>query len=58
MADPRLCPEVPLALDVVVDAGSEQGRIVVGEGAANTMVCLHPDTAQIKLSVSGILGQP
>ncbi len=58
MTDPRLCSEVPLALDVVVDAGSEQGRTVVRDGAVNTLVCLQPVTAQVKQSVAAILGQP
>ena len=58
MTDQRLCSEVPLALDVVVEAGSEQGRTVVGDGTANTLVCLEPDTTQVKLNVSNILGQP
>ena len=58
MTDQRLCPEVPLAIDVVVEAGSELGRTVVGDGTANTLVCLEPDTAQIKLSVVDNLGKP
>jgi len=58
MTDQRLCSEVPLALDVIVEAGSEQGRTVVGDGAVNTLVCLQPDTAQVKLSVADILDQP
>lgn len=58
MTDPRLCPEVPLSLDVVVEAGPEQGRTIIVDGAGNSLVCLEPDTAQIKLSVSDILGQP
>jgi pyrimidine-specific ribonucleoside hydrolase len=56
--DPRLCLEVPLALNVVVDPGPEQGRTVVGDGTVNAQVCLKPDTAQVKLNVAGILGQP
>jgi len=55
MTDQRLCPEIPLALDVVVEAGSEQGRTVVGDGAVNTLVCLEPDMAQVKLKVADIL---
>ena len=58
MNDQRLCPEVPLAVDVVIEAGSEQGRTIVGDGTANTLVCLEPDAAQIKLSVVDILGKP
>jgi pyrimidine-specific ribonucleoside hydrolase len=58
MTDQRLCPEVPLALDVVVEVGSEQGRTMVGDGAANTLVCLEPDTAQVKQNVADILSRP
>lgn len=58
MTDQRLCPEVPLAVDVVVDAGYEQGRTSVGDGTANTLVCLKPDVAQIKLNVVDNLGKP
>jgi inosine-uridine nucleoside N-ribohydrolase len=58
MTDPRLCPQVPLALDVVVEAGSEQGRTIVGDGTANIQVCLEPDPAQVKLNADAILDQP
>jgi purine nucleosidase/pyrimidine-specific ribonucleoside hydrolase len=58
MTDPRLCPEVPLALDVVVEPGPEQGQTVVRDGTTNANVCLEPDTAQVKLNAASILGQP
>jgi inosine-uridine nucleoside N-ribohydrolase len=58
MTDPRLCLQVPLALDVVVEAGSEQGRTIVGDGTANIQVCLEPDPAQVKLNADAILDQP
>ena len=58
MTDPRLCPGVPLALDVVVEPGAEQGQTVVRDGTTNANVCLEPDAAQIKLNAEGILGQP
>ena len=56
MTDKRLCPEVPLALDVVMDPGPEQGRTIVGGGAVNAQVCLEPDPAQIMLNVNAVLG--
>jgi hypothetical protein len=42
----------------VVEEGSEQGRTIVGDGTANTLVCLEPDVAQVKLNVADTLGQP
>jgi hypothetical protein len=45
-------------LDVVIDPGPEQGRTVVEEGTTNALVCLEPDTAQVKFNAAGILGQP
>ncbi len=53
--DARLCPEVPLALNIVVEAGSEQGRMVVMDQPANTRVCLEPDAEQIKARAEGVL---
>ena len=55
--DPGLCPEVQLALDVDLDAGSEQGRTIVVGKSANAWVCLDPDSEQIRARVAGILGQ-
>jgi pyrimidine-specific ribonucleoside hydrolase len=56
MSDPRLCPQVPLALDIVVESSSRQGQTIVVDGAVNTQVCLEPDAAQVKLSVANTLG--
>jgi purine nucleosidase/pyrimidine-specific ribonucleoside hydrolase len=58
MNDQRLCPEVPLAIDVVIASGSEQGHTIVGNGVANTQVCLNPDAAQIKLRTTIVFTQP
>jgi pyrimidine-specific ribonucleoside hydrolase len=58
MADSRLCPMVPLALDVNTTPGPEQGQILVGEGMANVEVCLQPDAAQVRQNVVGFLGGP
>lgn len=53
--DPNLCPEVHLALDVVLDPGPGQGQTIVADGPENTWVCLDPDSQQIKLRVAAIL---
>jgi purine nucleosidase/pyrimidine-specific ribonucleoside hydrolase len=55
--DPNLCPEVHLALDVVVVSGSEQGQTIVENEPANAWVCLDPVPMQIKLLVATIMGQ-
>jgi len=55
--DPKLCPEVQLALKVDLDAGSEQGRTVIVSDPAFAWVCLDPDSEQIRARVAGILGQ-
>jgi purine nucleosidase/pyrimidine-specific ribonucleoside hydrolase len=55
--DSRLCPEIPLALDVLVDPGPEQGQTIVTDEPANASVCLNPDPEQIKARVAAILGQ-
>ena len=48
MTDARLCEEAPLALNVVVEPGPQQGRTAVGDGEPNTQVCLEPDADQIR----------
>jgi pyrimidine-specific ribonucleoside hydrolase len=53
--DPNLCPEVQLALDVVLDPGPKQGQTIVVDGPENTWVCLNPESQQIKLRVAAIL---
>lgn len=58
MTDARFCPEVPLALDVVIEPGENQGQTVVREGTADVIVCLKPDAVQVKLNVDNILNQP
>ena len=55
-SDARLCPEVPLRLDVLTAPGPEQGRTVVVDGPANAVVCLEPDVEQIKARAAEILG--
>lgn len=55
--DPGLCPEVPLSLEVNVAPGPEQGRTVIAGQLPNVMVCLKPDTEQIKALATGVLGR-
>jgi pyrimidine-specific ribonucleoside hydrolase len=47
-SNPQVCPEVSLSLDVITTSGSEQGRTMVRDGAANTAACLNPDEDQVK----------
>lgn len=55
--DPALCPEVSLAVDILVAPGPEQGRTAVTDQSPNTAVCLHPDAEQIKALAAAILGR-
>jgi pyrimidine-specific ribonucleoside hydrolase len=55
--DPDLCPKVPFSLDVNVAPGPEQGRTVITGQPPNVMVCLEPDTEQIKALATGVLGR-
>jgi inosine-uridine nucleoside N-ribohydrolase len=56
--DPALCPEVPLAVEVVVASGTEQGRTaVVKGGTLDVGVCLQPKAAQIKARAAGVFGR-
>jgi pyrimidine-specific ribonucleoside hydrolase len=55
--DGSLCPEVPLGLDVLVEAGPNQGQTIVVDGPNNAQVCLEPDAEQIKARVARILDQ-
>lgn len=55
--DARLCPEVELALEVVVEPGPEQGQTRVGAGPANTWVCLSPDPAQVRARAAAVIGR-
>ncbi|MFC2065289.1 nucleoside hydrolase [Chloroflexota bacterium] len=53
--DPRLCPEVQLALDVNIELGPDQGQTVLTDETSNVLVCLEPDSGQIRARVEGIL---
>jgi inosine-uridine nucleoside N-ribohydrolase len=55
-SDARLCPEVPLRLDVETAPGPDEGRTVVIDGPANAGVCLEPNEEQIKARATMILG--
>jgi len=55
--DPALCPEVSLAVDILVAPGPDQGRTVITDQAPNTKVCLDPDPEQIKALAAAILGR-
>lgn len=56
-ADPRVCPEVLLSLDVMVDPGPEQGRTMLVDGPANAQVCLEPNPGQVRALVGQTLGR-
>jgi purine nucleosidase/pyrimidine-specific ribonucleoside hydrolase len=47
-ANPFVCPEVSLALDIVTSPGPEQGQTRVIQDDPNIYVCLDPDIGQIK----------
>jgi purine nucleosidase/pyrimidine-specific ribonucleoside hydrolase len=55
--DPALCPEVSLAVDILVAPGPDQGRTVITDQTPNVSVCLDPDTEQIKALALAILGR-
>ena len=55
--DPALCPEVPLAVDIIVTPGPDQGRTVITDQTPNVSVCLDPDPGQIKALAGAILGR-
>jgi inosine-uridine nucleoside N-ribohydrolase len=55
--DPRLCPDVPLSLNIVTAPGSEQGRTVVTDGTPNVTVCLDPNAELIRANAAAIFGR-
>ena len=54
-SNPSVCPEIPLAISIVTNPGSEQGRTVITQEKANVSVCLNPDTGQIKALAASML---
>jgi len=55
--DSALCPEVPLAVDILVEPGPNQGRTVVTDQPQNATVCLNPDAEQMRGLAAGVLGR-
>jgi inosine-uridine nucleoside N-ribohydrolase len=54
-SNPSICPEVPLAINIVTDPGLEQGRTVITQDTPNVSVCLNPDKEQVKALAASIL---
>jgi inosine-uridine nucleoside N-ribohydrolase len=54
--NPALCPQVPIALDVLTAHGTEQGQTVITDQTPNVFVCLDPDPEQIKAIAAAVLG--
>ena len=52
-----LCPEETLPVEIVLEAGPEQGRTRVTEGVPNCSVCLAPDAAQVKALSAALIGK-
>ncbi|MGD1993844.1 MAG: nucleoside hydrolase [Anaerolineae bacterium] len=52
-----VCPEVPLSLDILVAPGPDQGRMVVVDQAPNAIVCLDPDSEQIRALATAVIGR-
>jgi pyrimidine-specific ribonucleoside hydrolase len=57
VSNPSVCPEVPLAISIVTNAGPELGRTQVTQGAPNVSVCLNPDVGQVKALAASILSR-
>ena len=54
--NPMVCPEIPLAIDIVTSPGPEQGRTVVTQGEPNILVCFEPDSGQVKSIAASMFG--
>jgi pyrimidine-specific ribonucleoside hydrolase len=54
--NPSVCPEVPLAINIITSPGPEQGQTLVKQGEPNILVCLDPDIGQMKSLSASILG--
>jgi inosine-uridine nucleoside N-ribohydrolase len=56
LTDARLCLQTPLALDIIIEPGPEQGRTsILEDQAPNARVCLEPEAEQVKMRVENIL---
>ncbi len=53
--DASLCVEVPLAVNILVAPGPEQGRIVRRDVAPNITACLNPDAEHTRGLAAGVL---
>ncbi len=53
--DPAFCPAIPLAVEIQVTPGPEQGKIVRTEAAANITACLSPDSAHMRALAASVL---
>jgi pyrimidine-specific ribonucleoside hydrolase len=56
-SNPTVCPEVSLRINIITDPGAEQGRTEVSQGTPNVLVCLDPDSGQVKSLAASTLGQ-
>lgn len=56
-ANPAVCTETHLALQVITEPGPEQGRTAPVEGAPNVWACLKMDAAQVKAQVTAVLSR-
>lgn len=54
MLNPQHCNATPLRLEVVVEAGNNEGQTRVNEGSANVTVCLDPDSDAIKATLAEV----
>jgi purine nucleosidase/pyrimidine-specific ribonucleoside hydrolase len=56
-AEPGLCAEIPLSVDVLVAPGPDQGRTVITDDPPNASVCLDPDSDQARALAASIFGR-
>jgi inosine-uridine nucleoside N-ribohydrolase len=55
--EPALCPMTPLALDVLVAPGPDQGQTVIADGTPNATACLQPDAQGMRSLAAAVLGR-
>jgi pyrimidine-specific ribonucleoside hydrolase len=55
--DSRLCPAVPLSLDILTAPGPEQGRIVITDQTPNVTVCLEPEADLMRALATDMFGR-
>jgi pyrimidine-specific ribonucleoside hydrolase len=54
--DPGLCPAMPLAVDISVAPGPDQGQTVITDLSPNAIVCLDPEADQFRALAATVLG--